>query len=414
MLMTEFIRFRGNCPTNVSRDAKYSVRYEEGDYVVGVVYRSDEGEIWYPISGEHPDLVEMVNAIKVHYNGQPGGAFYINEYKQVIVPAGGNGEYYLAGEYEQELKFELEGKIFSGSGLTPDGKQMQPGDKWEGIHPGIPYTLAASGKDIYFRYEARPRVEKEERLSRVIGKTKAAAVAKMIADVKGKSGGRFYINEFRQMFTPKDGEYGVEYIYIGKLEDMKNWFPKPHLSETEVAASVAETGENYSPESIGHAVDNLEPKSIDIQEGDTGHSYESLFGPYIKGAKRIEVVDPYIRMDYQVRNFRDFCAIIDTADGEVEVSLLTGADNKRMQQDISNKLDTVAAGLADRGVNLSYGFRGANHDRWIQTDTGWRIVLGRGLDMFQNPERCGFDEQNQKLRRCKATTITFVKIGFDD
>ncbi|MBU1149931.1 MAG: hypothetical protein KJ800_03155, partial [Proteobacteria bacterium] len=45
-------------------------------------------------------------------------------------------------------------------------------------------------------------------------------------------------------------------------------------------------------------------------------------------------------------------------------------------------------------------------------DIGWRILLGRGLDIFQKPEgkfTLGFVDQTK--RRCKATTITYVKKG---
>lgn len=60
----ELVRFEGNCPRNVSKDAKYSVQYDSGKHVIGIVYRSTEGEKWYPVSGDHPELVEMVNNVK--------------------------------------------------------------------------------------------------------------------------------------------------------------------------------------------------------------------------------------------------------------------------------------------------------------------------------------------------------------
>ena len=51
------------------------------------------------------------------------------------------------------------------------------------------------------------------------------------------------------------------------------------------------------------------------------------------------------------------------------------------------------------------------HDRWIETDTGWRIILGRGLDIFQKPDdkfTLGFMDQTK--RKCKATTITYTRV----
>ena len=39
----------------------------------------------------------MVNAVKTARGQAPNGSFYINEYKQVIVPVVGSTDYYLAG-----------------------------------------------------------------------------------------------------------------------------------------------------------------------------------------------------------------------------------------------------------------------------------------------------------------------------
>src|SRR5690554_2311107 len=87
-----FVRFQGNRPSNVNKDAKYSVKHEAGNYVVGIYYKTNDGEIWYPISEDHSELVEMVNEVKIHFTGSPGGAFYINEYRQVLVPCAGRSE----------------------------------------------------------------------------------------------------------------------------------------------------------------------------------------------------------------------------------------------------------------------------------------------------------------------------------
>lgn len=411
-----FMPFRGNCPGNVSKDAKYSVKHENGKYVIGIYYRTNDGEIWYPISEDHTGLVEMVNEVKTHFTGSPGGAFYINEYRQVIVPCvGEDGNYYLAGEYHEDLVFEFEGKIISGNAVDLDGKPIQPGDSWPGPHPGIPYTLAAGGKDIYFKYSPRPRVDKEVRLSKVIGGEKAAIVAKMIASVKGSSGGRFYVNEFCQVFAPRTGDYGLDYVYVGKIS-LDNWFDKPDSAEAEVAASsnqkVAEPPAlelvmNSSP----GQVDDLQEGAIEIIEGEVGHSYASLLGPYLKGAKYIKIVDPYIREDFQIRNIRDLCAIIEgDNNNKVQIRLHTKADSSEEKATISEKLDNIKSALADSEKNFAYLFKGADHDRWISTDTGWKIILSRGLDIFQRPEtNCGFDELDQSLRSCKGFHITYSR-----
>src|SRR5690348_8616746 len=112
----DFPRFTGNCPNNVSKDAKYSVRTRNGQLVVGLLNRTDHGEEWHAATDEHPELITMVNAVKARMADSANGPFYINEYGQVIVPAGPQAEYYLAGEYDGLLRFEFEGHLLSGEG----------------------------------------------------------------------------------------------------------------------------------------------------------------------------------------------------------------------------------------------------------------------------------------------------------
>lgn len=232
----KFITFIGNRPGNVSKEAKYSIRYEKGDYVVGVQYQLTDDETWYPTSNEHPELVEKVNEIKLHFNGAPGGPFYINEYKQVLVPVGSEVDYYYAGEYHEPLIFQFEGHTISGEAVDANGMPLKPGDQWRGPRPGIPYTLAAGCKDIYYRYSPRYGVVKTVKLSGQIGIQAARQVAGEIGKIKGHLGGRFYVNEFCSAFTPKQGDYGLDCIFVQTI-DLANWFPKPELGAEETAAT---------------------------------------------------------------------------------------------------------------------------------------------------------------------------------
>ncbi len=50
------------------------------------------------------------------------------------------------------------------------------------------------------------------------------------------------------------------------------------------------------------------------------------------------------------------------------------------------------------------------HDRWIESDMGWKIILSRGLDFIQKPEaKFALGLADQTKRACKANTITFIK-----
>jgi hypothetical protein len=226
--MKTFTVFPGNRPRNVSKDAKYSVRGTDGR--VGLTYCTADDERWHMTTKAHPALADMVNDVKRTHGTGPNGPFYINEYKQVIVPAGDAGQYYFAGTYDLPLQFEFDGKTISGEPLDFNRNPLRPGDTWTGPHAGIPYVLAAAGNDVYYRTFPRPDVEKRVRLSAGKGKNAAEQIARLLSAFKGAGGGRFYVNEFCSVFSPINGTDGLQYIYIGQI-DLDSWFPDPLASE---------------------------------------------------------------------------------------------------------------------------------------------------------------------------------------
>ena len=51
------------------------------------------------------------------------------------------------------------------------------------------------------------------------------------------------------------------------------------------------------------------------------------------------------------------------------------------------------------------------HDRSMLLDNGWKVVLGRRLDIFQKTGRWyDFAEYYQEKRLCKVSEITYVQI----
>ncbi len=225
--MSRFPIFTGNCPRNVAKDAKYSVRSGKSGPVVTLTYRSQEDERWYATTEEHPELVNMVNEVKLSDGQPPNGAFYINEYRQVIVPTGVSDAYYLAGTYTKTLCFEFEEKILTCEPVDLEGNPLSTGDTWVGPHPGIRYVLCAGGTDIKYVTRPRPNVEKDIKLSKAIGDEGARAMASRILAIKGHAGGRFYVNEAASIFAPIKEGADWKYVYIGQL-DLNSWFPNPH------------------------------------------------------------------------------------------------------------------------------------------------------------------------------------------
>lgn len=161
-----------------------------------------------------------------------------------------------------------------------------------------------------------------------------------------------------------------------------------------------------------------EPKEqhITFAENRKGVSYDSLFGQYLRGASKITITDPYIRLFFQVRNLMELLETIvkiKAPDDEVEVLLITVEDEFKgdQQKEHFEKMCEASAAL---GINFSWEFdkSGSIHARHIVTDHGWKILLDRGLDIFQQyemNESFSFANRLQQFRACKAFEVTFLK-----
>jgi ATP-dependent Lon protease len=156
----------------------------------------------------------------------------------------------------------------------------------------------------------------------------------------------------------------------------------------------------------------------DYQEGQRGVSYDALLVPYLNGASQITIVDPYVRMFHQARNLMELIEGIarskDPAD-EVALKLVT-VENQEGPEKLQSQfryLLQIKQSAAVLGIVFDVEFvePQAIHDRSISTDTGWKIILGRGLDIFQRLSDSPFDlaTRYQKYRELKAFGVTYLR-----
>jgi ATP-dependent Lon protease len=62
------------------------------------------------------------------------------------------------------------------------------------------------------------------------------------------------------------------------------------------------------------------------------------------------------------------------------------------------------------GIEFSYDFSTTVHRRGIEADNGWKIIIDRGLDIFQKPDsKYELSEVDQTKRKCRETEITFLQ-----
>lgn len=155
----------------------------------------------------------------------------------------------------------------------------------------------------------------------------------------------------------------------------------------------------------------LTPKMISVRENQGGVTYKELFGDYIKTAKDILLVDPFIRMPYQIDNLVDFIEMVkeeSSVQDTIKIHVSTQNDDDEKVAEVIDSFNDLADELSPMGIEFTYDFK-ADHDRFIKTDTGWTISLGRGLDIYEKFNRFSLGRANQKNRRCKAFNVSIIK-----
>lgn len=136
----------------------------------------------------------------------------------------------------------------------------------------------------------------------------------------------------------------------------------------------------------GPAMSRPVHKKISIEEGSI-YNYRNLFGDYLKSAKEIRIVDPYIRKPYQTQNIVDLLSLV-REPRKTRVTLETRYE-EGMEAGSRRLLDDLNAELVGKGFDFSWSFEPSIHDRFIETER-WEIYLGRGLDFVSKgkTKRC--------------------------
>jgi len=154
----------------------------------------------------------------------------------------------------------------------------------------------------------------------------------------------------------------------------------------------------------------LAERHLTIRYNDTGHTYESLFGAYLAGAKRVVVEDPYVRLPHQIQNFVRLCELLFRQGAVRQIQLITGCDDGNQKSDITEKLSELSESLRDADIDLAIEFNPQLHDRTITLDSGWIIRIGRGLDIYQKPQSWfELGANDLSLRRCLETNVDIYR-----
>ena len=221
---------------------------------------------------------------------------------------------------------------------------------------------------------------------------------------------------WRDVATLEEDEYPAHY-YRDRKEETEAEEAPTDADPLSGGAASSETTDGRTP-AESEAKPELFQGHREYREGQRGVSFDSLLVPYLRGASQITIIDPYVRMFHQARNLMELVEGIargkDPAD-EVALKLIT-VENQDGPEKLQRQLEYLlqikkSAGVLGIVFDVEFAEPQAVHDRSITTDTGWKILLGRGLDVFQRMTDSPFDlaTKYQKYRNLKGFGITFIR-----
>jgi hypothetical protein len=164
------------------------------------------------------------------------------------------------------------------------------------------------------------------------------------------------------------------------------------------------------PEATVQDVKGPDEVEINIKDDELGHSYESLFGVYLRDGSTIDIDEPYLAKRHQLENFQRFAELVTRLRTVKQLNLQTGELMGDERDDSDSHLEHVKRQLEAQGVHFNWSRLPAMHHRQIKTNSGWLLLSDRGLDIFKKPEsRNAFGQFDLALRRCKPTKIHIRK-----
>jgi len=160
------------------------------------------------------------------------------------------------------------------------------------------------------------------------------------------------------------------------------------------------------------AAPELAEQHFTILYGDTGHSYATILGPYLRGATSVVVEDPYIRHPHQIQNVVRLCEVLVRAGSIRKLRLVTSYEGTNPLLETSEKLDELKQSLLDEDIELEIQLNPNLHDREIRIDNGWTVKIGRGLDFYQKPASWfEVGAHDMSLRKCLETKVDIFRVA---
>lgn len=216
----------------------------------------------------------------------------------------------------------------------------------------------------------------------------------------------------KRAVTTLEEEEFPQFYHRRPVSDIDNGGKQSEITAIETQ-SISAPAVSVAPASTS----DPKPGHVVFAENRKGISFDKILGPWTDGAKRIVITDPYIRKFHQARNVMELIEMLirrKQPEDQIAVHLVTAPDDGNIQ-DQRECLDGIAEACTGTGIDFTWVFdgTGALHARDITTDTGWKMVLDRGLDIFQPTPRKmnGFSlgERMQEHRMIRGFYVTYLE-----
>lgn len=217
------------------------------------------------------------------------------------------------------------------------------------------------------------------------------------------------------IYKPTAGGQEVKVLTPEEVQYPEFTAKAPSAQESESSATVSRAPESPAVSAAVTPERTAQPGHLVVPENTKGWSYKRLFSEHLKGAGKITIQDPYVRMFFQVRNLMEFLQMVHELipeGDEVQVHLVTQSDQDTCVKQEEN-LNKLVESFTGSRIAFSWDLdHGKNfHARNITTDTGWKISMDRGLDIFQKYESGPFslEQEIQEARLTRGVEVTYIK-----
>lgn len=229
--MTGVLRFRALSPRSwlgrysrvPGQTTVFHVRLRAGRWwpLVEWALEDEIGSCAMVDEGDVESLAEAVNAGKAALGARPGGAFLLDEYGRVLVPAhdGERAAVVVVGECTGPLRFEnafTPGAVFD----IYDDSELAPGDPWDRPYVGLRYNLSAGGELYFWEQDA-------EGARRVSPPAQDADLIASLRELRPYGAVRVLVGVGGIVISKVPPLW--ESRYIGRI-DLATWFPKEVLT----------------------------------------------------------------------------------------------------------------------------------------------------------------------------------------